>query len=62
MLYEVITLREADRRAAHLLGARVGRHDQDNVPEVGLAAIVVRQRAVIHDLQQQVEDLSYNFV
>ena len=33
----------------------VGRHDDDHVAEVGLAAVVVRERAVVHHLQQQVE-------
>ena len=39
------------------LGARVGRHDDDDVAEVGLAAVVVGQRAVVHHLQQDVEDV-----
>jgi hypothetical protein len=50
-------LREADRRAAHVLRAGVGGHHHDHVPEVGLAAVVVGERAMIHDLQQQVEHI-----
>ena len=48
---------EADRRLVHRLGARVGRHDDDDVAEVGLAPVVVGQRAVVHHLQQHVEDV-----
>ena len=43
--------------AGHLLRAGIGGHDDDDVPEVRLAAVVVRQRAVVHHLQQQVEDI-----
>ena len=48
---------EADGGLVHGLGARVRRHDDDDVAEVGLAPVVVRQRAVVHDLQQHVEDV-----
>ena len=37
--------------------ADVGGHDQDDVAEVGLAAVVVGQRGVVHHLQQDVEDV-----
>ena len=40
-----------------VLGAGVGRHDDDDVAEIGLAAVVVGQRAVVHHLQQDVEDV-----
>ena len=53
----VVRLGEADRRAAHFLRPGVGRHDDDHVAEIGLAAVVVGQRAVVHDLQQQVEHI-----
>ncbi|ABA48459.1 200 kDa antigen p200, putative [Burkholderia pseudomallei 1710b] len=49
--------READRRLLHRLRTRVRRHDDDDVAEIRLAAVVVRQRAVIHHLQQHVEDV-----
>ena len=42
---------------AHFLGARIRGHDQHHIAEVRLAAVVVRQRTVIHDLKQQVEYL-----
>jgi hypothetical protein len=48
---------EADGGLVHGLGARIGRHDDDDVAEVGLAPVVVGQRAVVHDLQQHVEDV-----
>ena len=53
----VILLREADRRTVHFERAGVGRHHDDDVAEIRLAAVVVGQRAVIHDLQQQVEHI-----
>ena len=39
----------------------IGRHDDDDVAEVGFAAVVVGQRAVIHHLQQHVEDVRVGF-
>jgi hypothetical protein len=53
----VVLLGEADGAAAGLLGAGVGGHHQHHVAEVRLAAVVVGQRTMIHDLQQQVEDV-----
>ncbi|MNK55171.1 hypothetical protein D3C87_741790 [compost metagenome] len=50
-------VRETDRRTVQGLGPRVRRHDEDDVAEVSLAAIVVGQCAVVHDLQQDVEDI-----
>ena len=50
-------LPEADRAGAQLARAGVRRHDQDDLPEVRLAAVVVGQRRVIHHLQQDVEDV-----
>ena len=41
----------------HGLCARIGRHDDDDIAEVGLAPVVVGQRTVVHDLQQHVEDV-----
>ena len=52
----VILLGESDRRATHFLRAGVRCHYQDDVPEVRLAAIVVGQCAMVHHLQQQIED------
>ena len=53
----VVRMHESNRRPAHLLCARIGRHDDDHVAEIGLAAVVVGKRAVVHDLQQQVEHI-----
>jgi hypothetical protein len=50
-------LSEADARTAHLEGSRVGGHDDDDVAEIRLAAVVVGQRAMVHDLQQQIEHI-----
>jgi hypothetical protein len=35
----------------------IRRHHDDHAAEVGLASVVVGQRAVVHDLQQHVEDV-----
>ena len=48
---------EADGGLVQRLGARIRRHDDDDVAEVRLAPVVVGQRAVVHDLQQHVEDI-----
>lgn len=53
----VVLLREADRPARGLCGTRVGRHHQDDVLEVRLAAVGIRQHTAVHDLQQDVEDV-----
>ena len=45
----------------HGLGTRVRGHDDDHVTEVGLAPVVICQRAVVHDLQQHVEDVWVRF-
>ena len=37
--------------------AGVGRHDDHDVAEISLASVVVSQRAVIHHLQQNIEDI-----
>src|SRR5471032_177228 len=52
---------EADRRLLQAFGARVGGHDDDHVAEVGLASVVVGQRAMVHHLQQDVEDVRMRF-
>ena len=48
---------KSDRLAGHVLGARIGGHDQDDVTEIDRLAVVVRQLAVIHDLQENVEQV-----
>ena len=42
---------------AMLGGAGVGGHDQDHVAEIDLLAVVVGQLAVVHHLQQDVEEI-----
>ena len=46
-----------DRRGAHLARSGIGRENQHDVPEIGLAARIVRERGVIHHLQQDVVDV-----
>ena len=44
---------------------RIGGHDDDYVAEIGLSPVVIGQSAVIHDLQQNVENVGvrlFNFV
>ena len=48
---------EADGPGAQLARAGVRGHDQHHLAEVGLAAVVVGQRGVVHHLQQDVEDV-----
>ncbi len=48
---------EPDHRLLHGFGAGVGGHDDDHVAEIRLPAVVVGQRAVVHDLQQDVVDV-----
>ena len=48
---------EAQRRLGEVGGAGVGGHDQDHVAEVDLLAVVVGQLAVVHHLQQDVEQV-----
>ena len=48
---------EAHRRPRHVGRARVRRHDQDDVAEVDRLAVVVGELAVVHHLQQDVEQV-----
>ena len=48
---------EAHRRARHIGRARVGGHDQHHVAEVDRLAVVVGELAVVHHLQQDVEQV-----
>ena len=57
----IVALPLAAGKAVGLLGevgrARIRRHDQDDVAEIDLLAVVVGELAVIHDLQQHVEQI-----
>jgi len=46
-----------DRRLVHGLGTGIGCHDDDDVAEISLSSVVVGQGAVVHDLQQHIEDV-----
>jgi hypothetical protein len=48
---------EADGGLGHVGCTRIGGHDQDHVAEIDLLAVVVGQLAVIHHLQQDVEQV-----
>ena len=48
---------EADRGLGHVRGAGVRGHDQDHVAEVDDLAVVVGHLPVVHDLQQDVEEV-----
>ena len=50
-------LREAERRAGEVGGARIRRHDDDDVAEIDLLAVVVGELAVVHHLQEDVEQV-----
>ena len=48
---------ETDGMFLHFRRAGIGGHDQHDIAEIDLLAVVVGQLAVVHDLQQQVEDI-----
>ena len=48
---------EADGFLRGIRRARVRRHDQDDIAEVDLLAVVVGQLSVVHHLQQNVEQV-----
>ena len=48
---------EAEALARHVAGARIGGHDQDDVAEIDRLAVMVGQPAVIHDLEEDVEQV-----
>ena len=49
---------EADGVLGRVGGAGIGRHDQNDVAEVDLLAVVIGQLAVIHHLQKDVEEIA----
>ena len=48
---------ETDGFAGHVLGAGVRRHDQDHIAEIHRLAIVIGELAVVHHLQENVEQV-----
>ena len=48
---------EADLRLDEIRRAGVGGHDQDHVPEIGFDALAVRDRCVVHHLQEHIQDV-----
>ena len=57
VLVEARLAAEAEGRLGEIGGARIGRHAEDDVAEVDRPAVVVGQLAVVHHLQQDVEDV-----
>ena len=55
-------IQETDARLVHRLGTGIGGHDDDDVAEIGFAAVVVGQGAMVHDLQQHVEHIRMSFL
>ena len=53
----VVLLREADGALVQHFHASVGGHDHNHVAEIRLATVIVGQRGIVHDLQQDVEYL-----
>src|SRR3546814_7572353 len=52
----MVLMGETDRSASRGFGTGVGGHDDDHIAEIRLAPVVIGQRTVVHDLQEQVED------
>ena len=52
---------KANGGLVHGLCAGIGGHDDDHIAEVGFAAVVIRQGAMVHDLQQHIENVGVRF-
>ena len=52
---------ETDRGAAHPFSAGVSCHHDDNVTKIRLAPIGIRERAMVHDLKHDVENIWVSF-
>ena len=48
---------EPDRRLRQLRCSGIGGHDQDDIAEIDALAVVIGQLAVVHHLQQDVEQV-----
>jgi hypothetical protein len=48
---------ETDAFLGHVAGPGIGRHDQDDIAEIDRFAMMVGQAAIIHHLQQDVEQV-----
>ena len=62
VLADPLVLREAEGRPRHVCGARVRRHDENDIAEVDLLAVVVGQLAVVHHLQKDVVEFGMRFL
>ena len=52
---------KANRGFVHRLGTGIGGHDDDDIAEICLTPVVIGQCAVVHDLQQHIEDVRVGF-
>ncbi len=57
----MILLDKTNTGALAFLCTDIGSHNNNDVSEVCLATVMVGQLAVIHDLQQDVEDVRVSF-
>ena len=57
VLLVLLAAAEADALSGSIRRAGIGGHDQDDVPEIDLLAVRIGQRAVVHHLQQDVEQV-----
>ena len=48
---------DADRLLRHIGSAGIGCHNQDDIAEIDILAVVIRQASVVHHLQQNVEQV-----
>ncbi len=56
---------ETDAGGCHLARAGIGGHQKNYMPEIGLFAVIVGERCIVHDLQQNVENIRmcfFNFI
>ena len=57
VLVVLLAAAEADALLGRVRRAGIGGHDQDDVPEIDLLAVRIGERAVVHHLQQDVEQV-----
>ena len=52
---------KTDERLAHISSTGVGSHDENNVSEISFFAGIIRQGSVIHDLEENIENILVGF-
>ncbi len=53
---------ETDWRFCHIRCTRVGGHHQHNITEINGLAVIIRQLAMVHDLQKDIEQVRMGFL